>query len=623
MAKKEFRAESKKLLDMMILSIYTHKEIFLREIISNASDAIDKLYYQMIFDNTGIGRDSFFIRIEADKEARTIKVMDNGIGMTADEMEENLGIIAKSGSFDFKNENEKKEDIDIIGQFGVGFYSAFMVASRVMVETKKYGEEKAYRWESNGADGYEITECEKEENGTSVTLFLKEDTEDENYGIFAEQFMIQSLVKKYSDYISYPIKMDFKKRELKEGSEDEYETIVEERVLNSMIPIWKKNKSELTDEDYDRFYAEQFYDLNAPASRIHTKAEGQVSYEALLYIPSQASFDYYSKDFEKGLALYANGVMIMEKCGDLLPDYFNFVKGVVDSADLSLNISRETLQHDRQLGLIAKNIEKKIKAELKRMCDNERKEYEKFFEVFGPQLKYGVYTQYGMFKEKLQDILIYDSTYGEDAVTLKEYVMRMTEDQEGIYYASAQTLEMAKALPQVQAVKEKGYEVLFLTDNIDEFVIQTMMHFEEKPFINILASDFDLSTEEEKEALKKVNEEAKGVIDLMKEALGDKVVDVRFTSKLGDQPVCFTTEGDITIEMEKTINMVPNGEKVHADLILEINAQHRIAETLKASAEDKSKVADYAEILYNMARMISGLPVEEPAGLTKLICDLL
>lgn len=623
MAKKEFKAESKKLLDMMINSIYTHKEIFLREIISNASDAIDKLYYQMLFENTGIDRDDFFIRIEPDKDARTIKVIDNGIGMDEDELENNLGIIAKSGSFDFKNENEKKEDIDIIGQFGVGFYSAFMVSDRVMVETKKYGSDKAFRWESEGADGYSVEPCEKEDVGTVVTLFLKDDTEDENYGLFAENFMIQTLVKKYSDYISYPIKMDFPKREKKEGTEDEWETIIETRTLNSMVPIWKKNKADLKDEDYNMYYMEKFYDLNEPIASVHTKAEGQVSFDALLFIPSKAAFDYYSKDYEKGLALYTNGVMIMEKCGDLLPDYFNFVRGVVDSADINLNISRETLQHDRRLGLIAKNIEKKIKAELKKMCDSDRKKYEEFFAEFGPQLKFGVYTQYGAFKDKLQDLLIYKSTFGEDAVTLKEYVMRMPEDQEGIYYAAAQTLEMAKALPQVQAVKDKGYEVIFLTDNIDEFAIQAMMNFEEKEFINIMAADFDISTEEEKEDLKKANEEAKDVLDIMKNALGDKVVDIRFTNKLGDQPVCFTTEGDITIEMEKTINMVPNGERVHAELILEINANHKMADRLKECAGDEAKVADYATILYNMARMISGLPVEEPASLTKLICDLL
>ncbi|MGN0672694.1 MAG: molecular chaperone HtpG, partial [Anaerovoracaceae bacterium] len=573
MSKQEFKAESKKLLDMMINSIYTHKEIFLREIISNASDAIDKLYYMQLEEKkSGLSRDGFGISIAIDKEARTLTVSDNGIGMTRDELETNLGTIAKSGSFDFKNENEAKDDIDIIGQFGVGFYSAFMVSDHVEVLTKKYGSDKAYRWVSEGADGYQIDDAEKEGCGTDIILHIKEDTDEEKYDDYINQYKISALVKKYSDYITYPITMDFEtSRPVENEDEDaepEYETVIENRTLNSMVPIWKKNKADLTDDDYNSYYKEKFYDFSDPVCHIHTRVEGQISYDALLYVPSKAAYDYYTKDFKKGLALYTNGVMIMEKCEDLLPDYFNFVAGVVDSADLSLNISRELLQHDRQLKLIAKNIEKKITSELLKIQSDDREKYMEFFRAFGVQLKFGIYNSYGMNKDKLQDLLVYlSSEDGEKGVTLKEYVMRMKEDQEHIYYASGDTIDKIKALPQAAAARDKGYEVLYMTDNVDEFTVQMMGEYDGKTFMNINASEFDLSTEEEKEAIKKENEDFKAVLDVMKGVLGDKVRDVRFTNTLAGYPVCLSNEGEISIEMEKTLNAMPVGEKVKADLV--------------------------------------------------------
>ncbi|MDY5975137.1 MAG: molecular chaperone HtpG, partial [Anaerovoracaceae bacterium] len=549
MSKQEFKAESKKLLDMMINSIYTHKEIFLREIISNASDAIDKLYYMLLEEKkSGLSRDGFGISIAIDKDARTLTVSDNGIGMTRDELETNLGTIAKSGSFDFKKENEAKEDIDIIGQFGVGFYSAFMVSDHVEVLTKKYGSDSAYRWISEGADGYQIDEAEKDGCGTDIILHIKEDTDEEKYDDYINQYKISALVKKYSDYITYPITMDFEtSRPVENEDEDaepEYETVIENRTLNSMVPIWKKNKADLTDDDYNSYYKEKFYDFSDPVCHIHTRVEGQISYDALLYVPSKAAYDYYTKDFKKGLALYTNGVMIMEKCEDLLPDYFNFVAGVVDSADLSLNISRELLQHDRQLKLIAKNIEKKITSELLKIQSDDREKYMEFFRAFGVQLKFGIYNSYGMNKDKLQDLLVYlSSEDGEKGVTLKEYVMRMKEDQEHIYYASGDTIDKIKALPQAAAARDKGYEVLYMTDNVDEFTVQMMGEYDGKTFMNINASEFDLSTEEEKEAIKKENEDFKAVLDVMKGVLGDKVRDVRFTNTLAGYPVCLSNEG--------------------------------------------------------------------------------
>lgn len=629
MSKQEFKAESKKLLDMMINSIYTHKEIFLREIISNASDAIDKLYYMLLEEKkSGLSRDGFGISIAIDKEARTLTVSDNGIGMTRDELETNLGTIAKSGSFDFKNENEAKEDIDIIGQFGVGFYSAFMVSDHVEVLTKKYGSDSAYRWISEGADGYQIDEAEKDGCGTDIILHIKEDTDEEKYDDYINQYKISALVKKYSDYITYPITMDFEtSRPVENEDEDaepEYETVIENRTLNSMVPIWKKNKADLTDDDYNSYYKEKFYDFSDPVCHIHTRVEGQISYDALLYVPSKAAYDYYTKDFKKGLALYTNGVMIMEKCEDLLPDYFNFVAGVVDSADLSLNISRELLQHDRQLKLIAKNIEKKITSELLKIQSDDREKYMEFFRAFGVQLKFGIYNSYGMNKDKLQDLLVYlSSEDGEKGVTLKEYVMRMKEGQEHIYYASGDTIDKIKALPQAAAARDKGYEVLYMTDNVDEFTVQMMGEYDGKTFMNINASEFDLSTEEEKEAIKKENEDFKAVLDVMKGVLGDKVKDVRFTNTLAGYPVCLSNEGEISIEMEKTLNAMPVGEKVKADLVLEINSSHDVAAKIKALESDEDRLKELTEVLYDMAKLISGLTVDDPGRLSELVCKMM
>ena len=632
MSKQEFKAESKKLLDMMINSIYTHKEIFLREIISNASDAIDKLYYKELSEQkTGLTRDNFKITIAIDKEARKLTVSDNGIGMSREELENNLGTIAKSGSFDFKNENEAKEDIDIIGQFGVGFYSAFMVSDHVEVITKKYGSGEAYSWVSEGADGYTIESAEKDGHGTDIILHIKEDTEEEKYSDYLEQYHISSLIKKYSDYITYPIQMDFEMRKPVEKAEDapedaetEFETVIETRTLNSMVPIWKKNKADLTDEDYNSYYKEKFYDFTDPVCHIHTRVEGQITYDALMYVPSRAPYDYMSKDFKRGLALYTNGVMIMEKCEDLLPEYFNFVTGVVDSADLSLNISRELLQHDRQLKLIAKNIEKKISSELIKLQENDRDKYMEFFKTFGVQLKFGIYNSYGMNKDKLQDLLIYSSSADDEKyVTFKEYVSRMPEGQEHIYYACGETADKIKALPQAEAAKAKGYEVLYMTDNVDEFTLQMMNEYDGKTFMNINASEFDLSTEEEKEAIKKENEEAKIILDVMKETLGDKVNDVRFTNTLANYPVCLTNEGDLSIEMEKTLNAMPLGEKVKADLVLEINASHDVAAKLKSLESDETKLKEYTEVLYDLAKIISGLSIDDPARLSELVCKMM
>ena len=609
MKKKQFKAESRKLLDMMINSIYTHKEIFLRELISNASDAIDKLYYKQLEENiAGLSRGDYFIKVTADKEGRMLIIEDNGIGMTRDELENNLGTIAKSGSLDFKQNNEAKGDIDIIGQFGVGFYSAFMVSDKVEVKTRAYGSDEAFCWTSEGADGYTVEPCEKEGNGTVITLHIKDNTEDEDYDKYLESYELKRLIKKYSDYISYPIKM-------------------EEEAVNSMVPIWKKSKTELTEDDYKNYYHEKFYDFNDPARVIHTSADGMVSYTALMFVPKKPSYDYYTKDFEKGLALYSNGVMIMEKCSDLVPDYFSFVKGLVDSADLSLNISREILQHDRQLKLIAKNIERNIKNELAKMLSEDREGYKEFFKEFGVQMKYGIYNDYGLHKDVLQDLLIYYSSSEKDMVTLKEYVGRMREDQEKIYYACGETIDKIDMLPQTDLVKEKGFEILYLTDPVDEFAIQMLGQYEEKSFVNICADDFDISSEEEKEALKKENDEAKDMLEQMKEAIGDGVAEVRFTNKLKNHPVCLTSEGTISVEMEKTLNTVPmpGDEKVKAQLVLEINSRHKVAERLReiAKSEDNDRLGKYAKLLYAQARLIAGMSVENPAELSELICELM
>lgn len=625
MKKKQFKAESKKLMDLMINSIYTHKEIFLRELISNASDALDKLYFRSLTDSSvGLNRNDFVIRIEADKEARTLKITDNGCGMTAEELENNLGTIAKSGSQAFKAENEKTEDVDIIGQFGVGFYSAFMVSDKVTVVSKAYGEEKAYKWESDGADGYTVEECEKDGFGTEITLYLKDDTDDEKYGEFLETYRIQSLVKKYSDYIRHPIKMSVETSRLKEGSEDEYETITEDRTLNSMVPIWKKNKSEVTDEEYNTFYTDKFYDYEPPVKVIHSKTEGNATYSALLFIPKHAPFDYYTKEFEKGLQLYSRGVLIMDKCSDLLPDHFSFVKGLVDSEDLSLNISRETLQHDGQLKLIAKTIEKKIKNELTKMLNNERETYEEFFKTFGMQLKFGVYNSYGMFKDELKDLLMFVSSNEKKYVTLAEYVARLKDGQDKIYYACGETVEKIEMLPQIEAVKDKGIEVLYLTEYVDEFCLKMLNEYDGKTFQNICDEKLDLDTEEEKTELKEKNEESKDMLSFIKDSLNGSVSDVRFTNKLKNYAVCLTSEGGISLEMEKVLNSMPNDNKVKAEVVLEISASHPIAAKLASLYEnDKEALKDYAELLYAQGCLISGVSIKDPAELSKLISDLM
>lgn len=622
MRKKQFKAESKKLLDMMINSIYTHKEIFLRELISNASDAIDKLYFRSLTDESvGMSKEDFKIKIDLDKDSRTITVTDNGCGMTAEELEGNLGTIAKSGSLDFKNENETKTDVEIIGQFGVGFYSAFMVSDKVTVLSKAFGSDEANLWTSQGADGYTIEPAEKDAAGTVITLYLKADTDDEKYSEFLETYRITSIVKKYSDYIRYPILLDVETTKPVEGKEDEYETATETKTLNSMVPIWRKNKSEITREEYESFYKDKFYDYEKPAKVIHSKVEGQATYDALLYIPKKAPFNYYSKEYEKGLQLYSNGVLIMDKCPDLLPDYFSFVKGLVDSADLSLNISREVLQHDYQLKLIAKTIEKKIKTELTNMLNKDREVYEEFYKSFGMQLKYGLYENYGMNKEVLKDLIMFVSSYEDKMSTLGEYVSRMKEGQDNIYYACGETKAKIDMLPQVEAVKDKGYEILYFTDNVDEFAIQMLMEYEGKHFVNVCADNLDLGTDEEKEALKKENEEAKDMLSRMKESLGDSVTEVRFTNALKNYPACLTSEGMLSTEMEKVLNSMPNAAGIKAETVLEINSNHPIAEKLKTL--DDETLEKYTKLLYMQARLIGGLSVEDPSEFSKLISELM
>ncbi|MCQ2440847.1 MAG: molecular chaperone HtpG [Clostridia bacterium] len=626
MRTKQFKSESKKLLDMMINSIYTHKEIFLREIISNASDALDKLYFLSLTDNSvGLKADDFEIRIELDKDNRIIKVIDNGCGMTEDELDKNLGTIAKSGSLDFKSENEKTENVDIIGQFGVGFYSAFMVSDEVTVETKAFGSEQAYRWNSTGASGYTIEPCDKESFGTAVTMHIKDDTDDEKYSEYLDQYKINSLVKKYSDYIRHPIRMEFTTKEPVEGKENEYKDVTEIRTLNSMIPLWKKGKTEIKDEEYNNFYKEKFYDYEDPAKVIHTSTEGQATYHALMFIPKHAPFDYYTKEYEKGLQLYSKGVLIMDKCADLLPDYFSFVKGLVDSEDLSLNISREMLQHDGQLKLIAKTIEKKIKSELEKMLKNEREAYEEFFKAFGIQLKFGVYNGYGMNKDVLKDLLLFTSSVDKKFVTLKEYTERMKEGQDTVYYACGETVEKIEMLPQCDAVKDKGFEILYLTENVDEFAIKMLMDYDGKKFVNVCDEDLNLDSEEEKKALESENEQSKDMFEEMKKALGESVNAVRFTGKLKNHPVCLTSEGGISLEMEKTLNSMPGAnEKVKAQLVLEINAEHPVAEKLKTLyKDDKETLNKYAKLLYAEACLIGGRSVEDPVEHSRLICELM
>ena len=632
MAKKQFKAESKRLLDLMINSIYTHKEIFLRELISNASDAVDKLYYKTITEgDTGISRDDFGIRIETDRENRTLRIIDNGMGMTREELEKNLGTIAKSGSLDFKSEMDKKDEIDIIGQFGVGFYSAFMVSDKVSVLSRAYGSDEAYMWESSGADGYTITEAEKDSNGTEITLTLKEDTDDENYSEYLDTYKIKSLITKYSDYIRYPIQMMVEKHRLKPGCEDkkpeeqEYETYQELETLNSMVPLWKKNKSEIKDEDYNEFYKDKFYDFTDPAKVIHTDVEGVVSYTALLFIPGQAPFNYYTKDYEKGLQLYSSGVLIMDKCPDLLPDYFSFVKGLVDSQDLSLNISREMLQHDRQLRAIAQRLEKKIKSELLSMLKTDREKYISFFKNFGLQLKYGLYDSFGANKETLKDLLMFYSSTEKALVTLSEYVSRMKHEQKYIYYASGETVEQIDRLPQTELLKEKGYEILYLTDSIDEFALQVMREFDEKQFKSVSGEDLDIEeSKEEKEAAEKQAEESKDLLEFMKKSLDGKVSEVKLSHRLKSHPVCLTSKGGLSIEMEKVLNAMPTDEKVQAERVLEINAKHPVLEKLKKEYDtDKDTVKKYTALLYDQARLIEGLPIEDPVEFSNAVCELM
>lgn len=621
MAKKQFKAESKKLLDLMINSIYTNKEIFLRELISNASDAIDKLYYKSLTDNSiKIKHSDLEINISVDKEKRLLTITDNGCGMTKEELEDNLGTICKSGSELFKENNEKKKDINIIGQFGVGFYSAFMVSDEVTVESKSINNDEAYTWKSNGADGYTIESSSKKDVGTSITLKIKEDTEDEEYSKYLEVYTIKSLIKKYSDYITYPIKMEVTHKDLKEGTNDEYVEHSEIESLNSLVPIWKKNKKDVKDEEYNNFYMEKFSDYANPDEIIHINAEGLVTYDGILFIPSHTPFDYYSKEYVKGLQLYSNGVLIMDKCGDLLPDYFSFVKGVIDSPDLKLNISREVLQQTRILKTIGKNIENKIKKCLEDLRDNDREKYEKIYNNFGIQLKYGVYNNFGMDKDKLQDLLLFYSSKEKKLVTLKEYVSRMKEGQTNIYYACAETTDKADMLPQVEKFKDKDYEVLYLTEYVDEFTMQSLREYDGKKIVSVSSENTDLSSKEEKEKLDKENTEYKDMFSLMKEVIPE-VKDIKFTNRLNKHPVCLTNEGMISTGMEKTLNAISE-EKVSADLILEINENHPISNKLKELYKDnKDELKEYTKILYAEARLIEGLSIDNPTEISNLICN--
>ena len=617
MSKRQFKAESKKLLDLMVNSIYTNKDIFLRELISNANDALDKLYYESLTNKKlKVDKKELKIVLDIDKEKRLLTIEDNGIGMSKEELCENLGTIAKSGSLAFKEALEKKDKVNIIGQFGVGFYSSFMVADKVIVESKKAGDEEAYKWVSEGADGYEITKSNKDTYGTKITLHIKEKTKDDDFDKYLEEFKIMGLVKKYSDYVSYPITIfnyDEEKKKKKESDP-----------INSMIPLWKKNKNKIKEEDYYNFYQEKFFDYAKPLRVIHTKAEGLVSYDALLFIPSNPPYDFYTKEYKKGLELYSNGVLIMDKCEDLLPDYLSFVKGVVDSPDLSLNISREILQQSKQLKLIAKNIEKKILKELNDMLENERDKYEKFFKTFGVNIKYGVYDNYGAKKDDLKDLIIFYSSKEKKMATLKEYVSRMKKDDDTIYYACGETTDKIDMMPQVESLKERKKEVLYLTDYVDEFVLKMLDKYDDKKFVNVSSNDFDLSSEEEKEELKKKNEDSKEMFDLMKKELGEEVSSIRFTNKLKNHPLCLTSEGNITVEMQKVINAMPTDEHVDAKLVLEINENHPIAEKIKDLYQnDKDMLKKYTKILYDEARLIEGLPVENPTELSNLVCEFL
>lgn len=625
METKQFKTESKRVLDLMINSLYTHKEIFLRELISNASDAIDKIYYKTLTDESlKFEKDKYYIKVIPDKKNRVLKVIDTGIGMTKEELDDNLGVIAKSGSFQFKKDNDIKDEHEIIGQFGVGFYSAFLVASTVTVISRAFGGNTAYKWESKGVEGYTIEPYEKDTVGTEIILKIKENTEDEKYDEYLDESELESIIKRYSDFIRYPIKMDLTKSRLKEGSDKDYETYTEEETINSMVPIWRKNKNELKDEDYDNFYSEKHYGFDKPLKHIHISVDGAVSYNAILFIPEKIPYDFYTKEYEKGLELYSNGVLIMNKCSDLLPDYFGFVKGVVDSEDLTLNISREVLQHDRQLKLIAKNIKNKIKSELESMLKNEREKYETFFKSFGRQLKYGVYSEFGSNKDVLADLLIFYSSKEKKMVTLDEYVSRMPKEQKYIYYASGESIDRIEKLPETELVKDKGYELLYFTDDIDEFAIRMMMNYKEKEFKSVSSSDLGLETDENKKTSDEEDKENKELFDYMKNILKDKVKDVRASKKLKNHPVCLSNEGELTIEMEKVLNSMPNNQNVKADKVLEINVNHNVFKSLKDAYEnDKDKLNLYTNILYNQALLIEGLAISDPVEFTNNICKMM
>jgi len=625
METKQFKTESQRLLDLMINSIYTNKEIFLRELVSNASDAIDKIYYKALTDDTlTFDKENYFIRVTVDKENRILKISDTGIGMTKEELDENLGVIAKSGSLQFKKENEIKDGYDIIGQFGVGFYSAFMIADTVTVISRAFGSKEAYKWESKGIECYTIEECEKDSIGTDIILKIKENTEEENYDEFLNDYRLKSIIKKYSDFIRYPIKMDVSESRLKEGSEEEYEDYTEEKVINSMVPIWRKNKNELTKEDYDNFYSEKHYGFDKPLKHIHISVDGAVNYNAILYIPEKIPYDFYSKEYEKGLELYSNGVMIMNKCADLLPDYFGFVKGIVDSEDLTLNISREVLQNDRQLKLIAKNIKTKIKNELESMLKNEREKYEEFYESFGRQLKYGVYSDFGSEKDVLQDLLMFYSSKEGKMVTLSEYISKMPEKQKYIYYAAGESKERIEKLPQTELVLDKGYEILYFIDDIDEFAIKMIMNYKEKEFKSVSSGDLGIEADENDKLSKSDDEASKELFDSMKSLLSDKVKAVKASKRLKEHPVCLSNEGELSIEMEKVLNSMPNNQNIKADKVLEINISHDIYKVLKdAFKNDKEKLEIYTNLLYSQALLIEGLPINDPVEFTNNICKIM
>ena len=622
---KQFKAESKRLLDLMINSIYTHREIFLRELISNASDAIDKIYYKALTDDSmTFEKDNYYVKVVSDKENRIVKISDTGIGMTKEELDDNLGVIAKSGSLNFKKENELKDGYDIIGQFGVGFYSAFLVADTITVISKALGSDQAYKWESKGVEGYTIEPCDKDSVGTEIILAIKANTEDENFDEYLDEYKLKSIIKKYSDFIRYPIKMDITKNKLKEGSEEEYEDYIEEQTVNSMVPIWRKNKKELTQEDYDNFYAEKHYGFDKPIKHIHISVDGAVSYNAILFIPEKIPYDFYAKEYEKGLELYSNGVMIMNKCADLLPDYFGFVKGIVDSEDLSLNISREILQHDRQLKLIAKNIKTKIKNELENILKNERDKYDEFYKSFGRQLKYGIYSDFGSNKDVLQDLLMFYSSKEKKMATLAEYVSRMPEDQKYIYYAAGESTERIEKLPQIEVVLDKGYEILYFTDDVDEFAIKMLMTYKEKEFKSVSSGDLGIETDENENSSSSEDTDNKELFEYMKNILSDKVKDVRASKRLKNHPVCLSNDGELSIEMEKVLTAIPNNQNIKADKVLEINIHHDVFKSLKEAYEkDKDKLKIYTDLLYNQSLLIEGLTINDPVEFTNNICKIM